>query len=143
MPVDHFFGSSELCQAENELIISDINPTLTLSSFDPYADVDFNSTDVNTTNIFESIFGVDEEEEVVNENNETRVYVWNTVQLDCQLDKEAETIFWVTPTNAVFLLKNNTSDQESCQPTVQILENACGQVWCSSSIYNLMLCSFI
>ena len=143
MPVDHFFGSSELCQAEDELIISDINPTLTLSSFDPYADVDFNSTDVNTTNIFESIFGVDEEEEVVNENNETRVYVWNTVQLDCQLDKEAETIFWVTPTNAVFLLKNNTSDQESCQPTVQILENACGQVWCSCSIYNLMLCSFL
>ena len=135
--VEAFFDNSELCQDENELILSDNNPTLTLSSFDPYAEVEFNSTDFNSTDVnstdvydgtdlFETVVVEDDE---VTGDNETRVYVWNTIQLDCQSDKEAETIFWVTPTNTVFLLKNKTSDRESCQPTAQILENACGQVF--------------
>ena len=46
---------------------------------------------------------------------------------------EAESIFWVTPTNEVFLVRNETGDWGSCQPTAQILANACGQVYLTNN----------
>ena len=90
--------------------------------FDPYAEVDANATLSNDTDIEEN----DEEEAI--DVFEVGVQVWTTVQLDCQLEEGAESIFWVTPTNTVFLIKNKTTDGEFCKPTSAILEHACGQV---------------
>ena len=83
--------------------------------------MDANATLSNDTDIEE-----DEEEAI--DVFEVGVQVWTTVQLDCQLEEGAESIFWVTPTNTVFLIKNKTTDGEFCKPTSAILEHACGQV---------------
>jgi hypothetical protein len=114
--IDSFLDDAESCRRENEIDLSYHNPTLDVSWVDPYADDDVNSTVV-------------EDDEPEAEGFEgRRVPVWNTVQLDCRSDNEAESVFWVTPTNAVFLLRNRTSEEDFCQPNVQILHNACGQV---------------
>ncbi len=110
-----------MCQ-EEEFSLSENNPTLSLTWFDPYAEEDSNSS---LWLIEPAEYFVEDEKEDVLENG---VHVWTTVQLDCQADEEADAIFWVTPSNTVFLIKNKTSDGEFCQPTAQILENACGQV---------------
>ena len=119
--VESFFDNPEMCQ-EEEFSLSENNPTLSLTWFDPYAEDDSNSS---LWLIGPAEYLVEEEEEDVLENG---VHVWTTVQLDCQADQEADSIFWVTPSNTVFFIKNKTTDGESCQPTAQILENACGQV---------------
>ena len=115
--VDSFLNDApEACQVENEVVLNDHNPTLELSYFDPYIEPEENATlSMNQTYL-----------EI--EDYDGRVPVWNTVVLDCQSDNEAESVFWVTPTNAVFLLRNKTIEQDSCQPTVQILNKACGLV---------------
>ena len=115
--VESFFNGVEACQLENEINLSDHNPTLDLSWFDPYTEVDENATSaaVEVLTDYET-------------TEERRIPVWNTVQLDCRSDSEAESVFWVSPTNAVFLLMNRTTADDTCHPNVQILRNACGQV---------------